>query len=41
MRVIKPRRIRKAGHVARMGKKSNAYRVFVGKSEEKSLTWLT
>jgi hypothetical protein len=31
IRIIKPRRIRWAGHVARMWEKSNAYRVLVGK----------
>jgi hypothetical protein len=31
--MIKSRRIRWAGHVARMGEKRNACRVFVGKSE--------
>jgi hypothetical protein len=29
--MIKPRRMRWAGHVARMGEKRNAYRVLVGK----------
>jgi hypothetical protein len=33
--MIKSRRMRLAGHVARMGEKRNAYRIFVGKSEEK------
>jgi hypothetical protein len=33
IRVIKSRRLRWAGHVARMGKSRGAYRVFVGKSE--------
>jgi hypothetical protein len=31
--MIKSRRMRWAGHVARMGKKRNAYRVLVGKPE--------
>jgi transcription termination factor 2 len=31
IRMIKSRRIRWAGHVARMGEKRNAYRIFVGK----------
>jgi hypothetical protein len=36
IRVIKSRRMRWAGHVARMREKRNAYRIFVGKSEGKS-----
>jgi hypothetical protein len=35
IRLIKLRRMRWAGHVARMGKKRNAYRVLVGKPEGK------
>jgi hypothetical protein len=35
IRIIKSRRMRLAGHVARMGKKRNAYRILVGKPEEK------
>jgi hypothetical protein len=35
IRIIKPRRMRWAGHVARMGEKRNAYRLLVGKSEGK------
>jgi hypothetical protein len=35
IRIIKSRRIRWADHVARMGKKRNAYRLLVGKSEGK------
>jgi hypothetical protein len=35
VRVIKSRRMRLAGHVARMGKGRGVYRVLVGKSEEK------
>ena len=35
MRVIKSRRMRWAGHVARMGEERGAYRVLVGKPEEK------
>jgi hypothetical protein len=31
--MIKPRRMRCAGHVARMGEKRNAYRSLVGKPE--------
>jgi hypothetical protein len=34
IRIIKPRRMRSAGHVARMGEK-NAYRILVGKPEGK------
>jgi len=33
VRVIKPRRMRWAGHVARMGEERGAYRVLVGKPE--------
>jgi hypothetical protein len=33
IRIMKSRRIRWAGHVARMGKKRNAYRLLVGKPE--------
>jgi hypothetical protein len=33
IRIIKSRRIRWAGHVARMGEKRNAYRILVGKPE--------
>jgi hypothetical protein len=35
IRVIKSRRMRWAGHVARMGEKKYAYRILVGKSEGK------
>jgi hypothetical protein len=35
IRLIKSRRIRWAGHVAQMGEKRNAYRLLVGKPEEK------
>ena len=35
VRVIKSRRIRWAGHVARTGAKRGVYRVLVGKPEEK------
>jgi hypothetical protein len=31
--MIKSRRMRGAGHVARMGEKRNAYRILVGKPE--------
>jgi hypothetical protein len=33
IRIIKSRRMRWAGHIARMGEKRNAYRLLVGKSE--------
>jgi hypothetical protein len=33
IRMIKSRRMRRAGHVARMGEKRNAYRILVGKPE--------
>jgi hypothetical protein len=35
IRIIKARRMRWAGHVARMGKKKNVYRLLVGKPEGK------
>jgi hypothetical protein len=35
IRMIKLRRVRLAGHVARMGEKRNAYRLLVGKPEGK------
>jgi hypothetical protein len=35
IRVIKLRRMRRAGHVAGMGEKRNAYRLLVGKPEGK------
>jgi hypothetical protein len=35
IRIIKSRGMRWAGHVARMGEKRNAYRLLVGKPEEK------
>jgi hypothetical protein len=34
-RIIKSRRMRWVGHIARMGKKRNAYRLLVGKPEGK------
>jgi hypothetical protein len=36
IRIIKQRRMRWAGHVARMGEKGNVYRLLVGKPEEKN-----
>jgi hypothetical protein len=36
VRVIKPRRMRWAGHVARMGEERGVYRVLVGKPERKT-----
>jgi hypothetical protein len=33
--MIEPRRMRWAGHVARIEEKRNAYRILVGKPEEK------
>jgi hypothetical protein len=36
-RIIKSRRMRWAGHVARMGEKRNVYRLLVGKPEGKKL----
>jgi len=38
VRVIKSRRMRWAGHVARMGEERVVYRVLVGKSGEKETT---
>jgi hypothetical protein len=35
IRMIKSRRMRWAGHIARMGKKRNAYMILVGKPEGK------
>jgi hypothetical protein len=35
IRIIKSRRMRWAGHVARMGEEMNAYRILVGKPEGK------
>jgi hypothetical protein len=35
IRIIKSRRMRWAGHVARMGTKRNIYRILVGKAEGK------
>ena len=37
IRNLKSRRLRRAGHVARMGQSRNAYRVLVGKPESKKL----
>jgi hypothetical protein len=37
IRIIKSRRMRWAGYVARMGEKRNAYRLLVGKAEGKRL----
>jgi hypothetical protein len=38
IRIIRSRRMRWAGHVARMGEKRNAYRLSVGKPEGKTKT---
>jgi hypothetical protein len=35
IRIIKSRRMKWAGHIARMGEKRNAYRLLVGKPEGK------
>jgi hypothetical protein len=35
IRIIKSRRMRWAGHVARIGEKRNAYRLLVGKPQRK------
>jgi hypothetical protein len=37
IRVIKPRKIRLVGHVARMGERTGVYRALVGKPEGKRL----
>jgi len=39
VRVMKSRRMRWAGHVARVGKRRGVYRVLVGKSEGKRPIW--
>jgi hypothetical protein len=39
IRVIKPRRLRWAGHVARMGERRSAYRALVGKPEARRPLW--
>jgi hypothetical protein len=39
VRVIKSRRMRWAGHVARMGERRGVYRGLVGKPEGKETTW--
>jgi hypothetical protein len=36
IRIIKSRRMRRAGHVARMGEKRNAYMLLVGNAEGKN-----
>jgi hypothetical protein len=36
IRMIKSRRMRWAGHVARIGEKMNAHRILVGKAEGKN-----
>jgi hypothetical protein len=41
IRQIKSRRMRWAGHVARMGEGRNVYRVLVGKPRRKETTWKT
>jgi PAS domain-containing protein len=41
IRVIKSRRMRWAGHAARMGERRNAYRILVGKPEGKRTTGKT
>jgi hypothetical protein len=33
--MMKPREMEVAGHITQMGEKRNAYRIFVGKPEEK------
>ena len=39
VRVIKSKRMRRAGHVARMGERRDAYRILVGKPEGKRPLW--
>jgi len=41
VRVIKWRRMRWAGNVARMGERRGVYRVLVGKPDGKTTTWET
>jgi len=41
VRVIKSRRMRWAGHVARMGERRGVYRVLVGETLRKETTWET
>jgi hypothetical protein len=41
IRMIKSRRMKWAGHVARMGENRNAYRVLVGKPRRKETTGKT
>jgi hypothetical protein len=41
IRMIKSRRMRVVGHVARIREKRNAYRILVGKSEGKETTGKT
>jgi hypothetical protein len=41
IRIIKSRRMRLAGHVARMGEMRNAYKILVGKPEGKETTGKT
>jgi hypothetical protein len=36
IRMVRSRRMKWAGHIARMGEKKNAYRLLVGKPEGKS-----
>jgi hypothetical protein len=36
IRIIKSKRMKWAGHVARMGEKRNAFRLLVGKAERKN-----
>jgi hypothetical protein len=36
IRIIKPRKMRWSGHVARLGEKRNAYRLLVGKPDGKN-----
>jgi hypothetical protein len=38
IRMIKSTRMRLVGHIARMGKKRNAYRLLVGKARRKKAT---
>jgi len=41
VRVIKSRRMRWSGHMARMGERRGVYRVLVGETEGKITTWKT
>jgi hypothetical protein len=41
IRMLKSRRMRVTGHVARMGETRNAYTILMGKARRKETTWKT